>query len=163
MKRWPLFLVLCVLIFFAAAFGFAPRLNSNLNESDESTAAGAIRQVILEQQAAWNRGDIDAFMKGYWQSPELTFAGSNGVTRGWKPVLERYRERYGNVQTMGQLDFSHLEVHPLGKDAAFVLGRWHLQRTSGETGGIFTLIFQHLPEGWRIVHDHTSADDKDRK
>lgn len=163
MKRWPLFLVLCVLIFFAAAFGFAPRLNSNLNESDESTAAGAIRQVILEQQAAWNRGDIDAFMKGYWQSPELTFAGSNGVTRGWKPVLERYRERYGNVQTMGQLDFSHLEVHPLGKDAAFVLGPMASAAHFGRNGRNIHANFSTLPEGWRIVHDHTSADDKDRK
>jgi ketosteroid isomerase-like protein len=118
-----------------------------------------IRVVLSEQQAAWNRADIPAFMKGYWSSPELTFAGSSGVTRGWQPVLERYQERYRDAQAMGHLDFSELEVHMLGKDAAFVVGRWHLKREKDEPGGVFTLVFQRFPEGWRIVHDHTSADE----
>jgi len=121
-----------------------------------------IRAVLSEQQAAWNRADIAAFMKGYWSSPELTFAGSGGVTRGWQPVLERYRERYRDAQAMGHLEFSELEVRLLGKDAAFVLGRWRLKREKDEPGGVFTLVFQRFPEGWRIVHDHTSAD-ADRK
>jgi ketosteroid isomerase-like protein len=118
-----------------------------------------IRAVLADQQAAWNRADIEAFMKGYWTSADLTFAGSSGVTRGWKPVMDRYRERYRDAQAMGHLDFSDLEVHMLGKDAAFVLGRWHLKRTSDEPGGVFTLVFRRFPEGWRIVHDHTSADE----
>jgi beta-aspartyl-peptidase (threonine type) len=122
-----------------------------------------IRAVIQEQQEAWNRGDIDAFVQAYWNSDEVTFAGSGGVTRGWQPVLNRYRERYHDRQAMGQLDFTNLEVHPLGKDAAFVLGRWHLKRANDEPGGLFTLVFRRLPQGWRIVHDHTSQDDKDRK
>jgi ketosteroid isomerase-like protein len=160
MKRFALISSCCCVI-VAVALLRAPQLNSRLVPAGDDTMETEIRAIILEQQAAWNRGDIDAFMKGYWNSPDLTFAGSSGVTRGWKPVLDRYRERYGNAQaTMGQLDFSNLEVHSLEKDAAFVLGRWHLNRASGEMGGVFTLIFQHFPEGWRIVHDHTSADDK---
>jgi ketosteroid isomerase-like protein len=125
----------------------------------DADAEAQIRAVLSEQQAAWNRADIAAFMKGYWSSPELTFAGSSGVTRGWQPVLERYRERYRDAQAMGHLDFSELEVHMLGNDAAFVLGRWNLKREKDEPGGVFTLVFRHFPEGWRIVHDHTSADE----
>jgi ketosteroid isomerase-like protein len=118
-----------------------------------------IRAVIEAQQDAWNRADLESFMKGYWQSAELTFAGSSGVTRGWQPVLQRYRDRYKDAQAMGRLDFTDLEVHPLGIDAAFVLGRWHLKRTTDELGGVFTLVFQRFPQGWKIVHDHTSLDE----
>jgi ketosteroid isomerase-like protein len=137
----------------------ALHLRSRAVAAADMGPAAQIRAVLSKQQAAWNRGDIGAFMKGYWSSPELTFAGSSGVTRGWQPVLERYRERYRDAQAMGHLDFSELEVHILGEDAAFVLGRWHLKREKDEPGGVFTLVFQRFPEGWRIVHDHTSADE----
>jgi len=128
--------------------------------SPEDPARAPILAVLNEQQAAWNSGDVDGFMKGYWNSPELTFAGSSGITRGWQPVLARYRKNYPDPQAMGHLDFSELEVRPLAKDASLVLGRWHLQRSSDELGGIFTLVFQRFPEGWRIIHDHTSSDAK---
>jgi len=119
-----------------------------------------IEAVIEAQREAWNRVDLVSFMDGYWQSADLTFAGSAGVIRGWQPVLERYRERYKDAQAMGHLDFSNLEVHPLGKDAAFVLGRWHLKLATDELAGVFTLVFQRLPQGWKIVHDHTSQDEQ---
>jgi beta-aspartyl-peptidase (threonine type) len=99
-------------------------------------------------------------MESYWNSPEVTFAGSSGITRGWQPVMERYRKNYPDQKTMGHLDFSDLEVRSLGKNAALVLGRWHLKRDSGELGGIFTLVFEQFPNGWRIIHDHTSLDAK---
>jgi ketosteroid isomerase-like protein len=137
----------------------ALHLQSRVIVAADSEPEAQIRAVLSEQQAAWNRADIAAFMKGYWSSSELTFAGSGGVTRGWQPMLERYRERYRDAQAMGHLDFSELEVHLLGKDAAFVLGRWHLKREKDEPGGVFTQVFQRFPEGWRIVHDHTSADE----
>jgi len=116
----------------------------------------AIMALLKAQQDDWNRGDIRAFMAGYWNSPELTFAGSKGFTRGWQPVLERYEKTYADRAAMGKLDFSELEVRPLGQNAALVLGRWHLQRQIGDIGGIFTLVLQKFPEGWRIVHDHTT-------
>jgi len=138
----------------------AGRLDSSGVTQAADSQQAAITEVLNEQQAAWNRGDVEAFMKGYWNSPGLSFAGSSGITRGWRPVLERYRKNYPDPKAMGHLDFSELEVRPLGNEAALVLGRWHLQRSSDELGGVFTLVFQKFPEGWRIIHDHTSADAK---
>jgi ketosteroid isomerase-like protein len=117
----------------------------------------AIDGVLKAQQAAWNRGDVDAFLVGYWQSPELTFSGSNGVSRGWDGVLARYKKNYPNRDAMGELNFSDLEFHFLGSDAALVLGKWHLKREMGDIGGVFSLVWQKFPEGWKIIHDHTSV------
>jgi uncharacterized protein (TIGR02246 family) len=117
----------------------------------------AINDVLSAQQAAWNRGDVDAFLVGYWPSPELTFSGSSGVSRGWDGVLARYKKSYPNHAAMGQLEFSDLEFRFLGPDAALVLGQWHLKRESGDIGGVFTLVWQKFPDGWKIIHDHTSA------
>ncbi len=117
----------------------------------------AISAVLNAQQTAWNRGDVDAFLVGYWHSPELTFSGSSGVARGWDGVLARYKKNYPDRAAMGQLDFSDLEFRFLGPDGALVLGRWHLKRETDDLGGVFTLVWQRLPEGWKIIHDHTSA------
>lgn len=117
----------------------------------------AIQSVLSAQQAAWNRGDVDAFLVGYWHSPELTFSGSSGVSRGWDGVLERYKKHYPDRVAMGELNFSDLEFRFLGPDAALVLGKWHLKREKGDIGGVFTLVWQKFPEGWKIIHDHTSA------
>jgi len=116
-----------------------------------------ISAVLSAQQTAWNRGDVDAFLVGYWRSPELTFSGSSGVARGWDAVLARYKKNYPDRAAMGQLNFSDLEFRFLGPDAALVLGKWHLQREKDELGGVFTLVLQRFPEGWKIIHDHTSA------
>jgi uncharacterized protein (TIGR02246 family) len=116
----------------------------------------AITAVLNAQQAAWNRGDVDAFLVGYWHSNELTFSGSSGVSRGWDGVLARYKKTYPDRAAMGELDFSNLEFRFLGPDAALVLGRWHLKREN-EAGGVFSLVWQRFPDGWKIIHDHTSA------
>ncbi len=115
-----------------------------------------IRAVLSTQQDAWNRGDVRAFMDGYWNSPDVTFSGSSGVTRGWQAVLSRYQQRYATREAMGQLDFSDLEIRSLGPTSAMVLGRWHLALASGDVGGVFTLVLQYFPSGWKIIHDHTS-------
>ena len=113
---------------------------------------------MLEAQAEdWNRGDIAAFMQSYWRSPELTFAGSSGVERGWEGVLARYKRVYPDRTAMGLLTFSGLEITPLGKDAALVLGHWRLEREKDHPNGVFTLVLRRFPDGWRIIHDHTSA------
>jgi len=121
----------------------------------------AIRSVLDAQQQAWNRGDINAFLIGYWHSPDLTFSGSNGIFRGWDAVQARYKKNYPGRSAMGALDFSNLEFRFLGPDAALVLGHWHLKREKDELGGVFTLVLRRFPEGWRIIHDHTSASPTD--
>jgi len=120
----------------------------------------AIRVVLSTQQDAWNRGDIRSFMEGYWNSPDLSFAGSSGVTRGWQSVLERYEKNYPDREAMGKLDFTILEIRPLNPDAALVIGRWHLKKKPEDAGGVFSLVFQKISGKWKIVHDHTSADAK---
>ena len=130
-----------------------------LKEADRA----AIVAVLTSQQNDWNKGNIRGFMAGYWNSPELTFAGTRGFTRGWEPVLARYEKNYADKAAMGTLDFSELEVRQLGPDAALVLGKWHLQRQVGDIGGIFTLVLQRFPEGWRIVHDHTTQSPPETK
>jgi len=130
-----------------------PREAAGERESDRA----AIHNILEAQQKAWNQGDVDAFLEGYWHSPELTFSGSSGIARGWDGVLARYKKNYPDRAAMGRLDFSNLEFRFLGPDAALVLGHWHLTRASGDVGGVFSLVWQRFPDGWHIIHDHTSA------
>lgn len=123
--------------------------------AQSSKQADAIRKVMDDQAAAWNRGDIEAFMQGYWKSDKLTFVSSQ-VTRGWQQTLDRYKKSYDSREKMGTLTFSDLEITVLSKDAAVVLGSWSLQREKDKPGGKFTLIFRKFKDGWRVVHDHTS-------
>jgi ketosteroid isomerase-like protein len=117
----------------------------------------AIRAVLEAQAAAWNRGDLEAYMDGYDRSPNTEFVGGDSITRGWQDVLDRYKKRYDTRDKMGTLTFSEVKVTLLSKDAALVLGRWRLKRTSDEPHGTFTLLFRLTKAGWRIVHDHSSS------
>ncbi|HEY7000573.1 MAG TPA: nuclear transport factor 2 family protein [Candidatus Udaeobacter sp.] len=116
-----------------------------------------IRSVLQAQQDAWNRGDIDGFMNGYARLPSTVFISGDTLTRGWETVRNRYREKYSDRSKMGMLEFSDLEITPLSSDAAVASGRWSLKRANDRPHGRFTLVLKRLPEGWRIVHDHTSA------
>jgi uncharacterized protein (TIGR02246 family) len=120
----------------------------------------AIERVLSEQAAAWNRGDLEAFMDGYWRSPDLVFTSGGNVQRGWQTTLDRYVASYGtSPETMGRLTFSDLEIHPLGDGAAWALGRWGLEYDEGASpGGVFSLVFREIDGRWLIVHDHTSSD-----
>jgi len=120
-------------------------------------ATAQIRSVLHEQQNAWNRGDIDRFMNGYARSASTVFVSEDTIRRGWETVRERYRKKYSDRAKMGTLTFSDLEITLLSPDAAVALGRWSLKRANDQPHGRFTLIFKRLPQGWRIVHDHTSA------
>ena len=122
----------------------------------EPLPEGEIKAVLEAQQTAWNKGDIEGFMAYYWSSDDLTFQSGNARTHGWNDVLARYKKSYP-AGTMGILAFSDLAVRPLGPDAAFVLGRFRLDRAGAISEGVFTLILQRRPEGWRIIHDHTSS------
>lgn len=145
---------------FLAALVFLGGLAASARQApqarDRSGDRASITAVLSAQQDAWNKGDVDTFLQGYWRSPELTFSGTGGIARGWDGVLARYKEHYPSREAMGQLEFSGLEIRFLGPDAALVLGHWHLARQKGDIGGVFSLIFDRLPEGWRIIHDHTS-------
>lgn len=124
--------------------------------NDRRKAESDILAVMDGQAAAWNRGDIEAFMRGYWNSENLVFVSGDNVTRGWQPTLDRYRKNYDSPAKMGALKFSDVSVNLLSKDAAVVLGSWWLTRAGDSPHGKFTLIFRKFKDGWRIVHDHTS-------
>jgi uncharacterized protein (TIGR02246 family) len=119
--------------------------------------ADEIRAAIEAQQQAWNRGDIDAFMNGYARTESTTFVSEDTVRRGWETVRARYHEKYSDRAKMGTLSFSELEINMLSNDSAVVLGRWRLQRANDQPHGRFTLIFRRANDGWKIIHDHTSA------
>ena len=121
-----------------------------------ATPEDAILRVMRDAEAGWNAGDLEVYMQGYWNSPELRFAGGGTVTTGWQATLDRYRARYTDRAIMGTLVFSDLEVTVLADDAATVFGRWKLVREDDEPHGLFTLVMRRFDEGWRIVHDHTS-------
>lgn len=119
----------------------------------------AIERVLRTQQEAWNRHDLEGFMKGYWNSPELTFFSGATEHNGWQAMMDRYLATYASPgHEMGKLDFSALRIEVLGQQAAFVRGSWKVTMTDGKTPhGLFTLVFRKFPDGWKIVHDHTSA------
>ncbi len=116
----------------------------------------AIRKVLQIQTEAWNRGNIDEFMKGYWENDSLKFIGKSGVTYGYKATLDRYKKNYGDTAQMGKLSFDILEVKKLSPEYYFVLGKWFLKRSVGDIGGTYTLIFRKISGRWVIVSDHTS-------
>ena len=128
--------------------------------ADDPAPPHPARAVMDRQVADWNRGDLDGFCATYWNSPKLVFVSGGEKTEGWTPMRDRYRKRYqGEGKAMGKLAFDDLEVEPLGPEHAFARGRWELTFADGKTaGGRFTVILRKLREGWRIVHDHTSAD-----
>ena len=131
-------------------------------QKNSSPAAEAdIRAVLDTQTVAWNKGNLDDFMKGYWRSPKLTFYSAGNKRAGYDAVLERYRKTYqAEGKEMGQVSFTDVEVELLGNKAAVVRGRWGLTMSDGKKmGGLYTLIFRHFKkEGWKIIHDHTSSD-----
>jgi ketosteroid isomerase-like protein len=133
---------------------------SAFGQDTSDTARAAIRKVIEEQQAAWNRHDLEAFMAGYWNSPELTFFSGAHESKGWRAALDRYKDKYQSAgHDMGKLEFANLRIETLGPKGAFVRGEFHLTMPDGKTPhGLFTLIFRKFPDGWKIVHDHSAGE-----
>ena len=121
--------------------------------------AAPVRGLLNAQVEAWNRGDLEGFMAGYWRSPELVFCSGATLLKGWDATLERYRKRYqADGQEMGQLRFESLEVLMLGPEGAAARGEYWLRTKDGrEPHGRFTLVLRRLDGAWRIVHDHTSS------
>lgn len=145
--------ILLLLPLFILTFGAVVAAQQKRNETK---IGAAIRQVMDAQAAAWNAGDIEGYMDGYWKSERLVFVSGDNVTKGWQPTLDRYKKNYDSRAKMGKLAFSDVEVTVLSADAATVLGSWALVREKDNPKGKFTLIFRKMKDGWKIVHDHTS-------
>jgi beta-aspartyl-peptidase (threonine type) len=125
---------------------------------DTDAAKKAIQKVLDDQDAAWNKGDLEGFMAGYWKSDELTFFSGKDVVKGWNATLERYKKRYqAEGKEMGKVTFSEIKIGVLGPESAVVRGRFKLVSSKETAQGLFTLIFKKTADGWKIVHDHTSA------
>ena len=145
----------------AVAVVFLISIVSVAKDRSDQPIVEAIEGVLRTQQNAWNHHDLEGFMAGYWKSSDLTFFSGMHETSGWQGAFDRYRKTYqGEGKEMGNLAFSSLRVEPIGADAAFVRGAWRLTMSDGKTPhGLFTLIFRKFPEGWKIIHDHTSAEE----
>ena len=143
MKRsWLSLLILCVLLSLVSY--------SQLKEEKE------IRNLLATQIDAWNRGNIDEFMIGYWNNDSLMFIGKNGVTYGYTNTLKNYKKSYSDTAQMGKLKFDLLQVKKISADAYFVVGKWFLKRSVGDIGGHYTLLFRKIKGKWVIVADHSS-------
>jgi len=117
----------------------------------------AIMTVLNKQVDAWNEGDIEGFMDGYWKSDDMRFVSGNSVSKGWQAAFDRYRKAYDSREKMGVLSFSEIEFTVLSKRSAYVKGRFTLERKEDKPTGLFTLVFRRFDGEWKIVHDHTST------
>ena len=139
-----------VCLFFTCIFILSTSIFSQLKEE------AAVRKILNNQDAAWNRGDLEGFMEGYWKSDSLMFIGKSGITYGWEQTLNNYKKGYPDTAAMGKLDFEYIEIKQLSVNYFFVVGKWHLTRSIGDVGGHFTLVFKKIKNKWVIVVDHSS-------
>jgi ketosteroid isomerase-like protein len=115
-----------------------------------------ILDILERQTKAWNAGNLEQFMEGYWYNDSLMYVGKSGVTYGYEPTLQNYKKNYGSPDKMGQLAFEILHVNKLSNNYYQVVGKWHLKRTAGDVGGHYTLLFRKIKGEWKIVSDHSS-------
>jgi hypothetical protein len=139
------------IIIFLVLFGYTNIQAQSINNS----ITKEITKVLLDQQNAWNAGNIDVFMQGYWQSDSLTFIGSKGLTYGWQKTLKNYKKGYPDLATMGQLSFEIIKIDILSDAAAIMIGRYTLTRAKDQPTGLFTLIWKKINGRWLIVSDQT--------
>ena len=142
MRRWTF--IMAILFVFQIA-----------NSQPAADTKSELLKILDLQKTDWNKQDILGFMAYYWQSEEFTYQSGANRLRGWKSLLERYQKSYSG-ENWGLLDFTDLEVNVLSGDYAYVLGRWKLAIKDSKKEGVFTIIFKRFPEGWRIIHDHSS-------
>lgn len=129
-------------------------LNASVNA--QSKPETVLRNLLDQQSAAWNKGDIEGFMKGYWKSDSLMFIGKKGITYGWQNTLDNYKKSYPGKEAMGQLKFTIIQIRDLSKEYQQVTGKWALQRNMGNLEGYFTLLVRKIRGQWVIIADHSS-------
>lgn len=143
-------------ILFLSALIFSNSCNRSESPTFSTGDEQAIKQLLAEQQDAWNKGDLGMFMEGYHRSDSMQFVGKNGIRMGWQSTFDRYREGYPDTVAMGKLQFEILKINIIGHDAAFLTGKFFLKRSIGDANGIFTLVLRKFDGKWVIVYDHTS-------
>jgi len=132
-----------------------PLLSYSQADPDIPKVKNEIQTILDRQKTAWNKGNIMRFMEDYWKSENFTFQSGNNRLQGWNALLSRYKKSYSG-EKMGKLDFTDIEIKVLSNDISYVLGRWKLAFKDSSNEGLFTIIFNRKPEGWKIIHDHTS-------
>ena len=143
MKNINHFFLACLLLFIANCL------------VAQSTDEKIIRSTLAQQALEWNKGNLEGFMKGYWENDSLMFIENTGISYGWQKALDNYKKGYPDTASMGKLDFQLLEVKKLSDTYYFVIGKWHLARGKGDVGGAFTLLFRKIKNKWVIVADHS--------
>lgn len=116
-----------------------------------------INEVMLQQETDWNKGDIEAYMLGYWKSDSLLFLGGKGPVYGWEKTLSNYQKTYASKNQMGKLKFENIKIEVLSDTNAFVIGKWHLERKETNLGGWYSLLWKKIDKEWKIVIDHSSS------
>ena len=132
---------------------------NTFSQTQEEDVKAIITKAMQDQEAAWNKGDLEAFMIPYWKSDSLKFVGKSGITYGWQNTLDNYKKNYPDKATMGILDFTILSIDQASPSTAIVVGKWHLKRDKsdkGDVGGYFTLVWRRTETKWVIFMDHTS-------
>jgi len=138
----------CILILFF--------LSTVLPGFSQTKDEGIIRALLARQVTAWNAGNIEGYMKGYWENDSLVFIGKNGPTYGYESTLARYKKSYPDADAMGKLTSTIVSVRKLSSDFYFVIGKWHLLRKAGNLNGSYTLLLQRIRGAWVIINDHSS-------
>ena len=134
--------------------GFSAMAENRLSEKDESN----IRKLIQQQVDAWNEGNLEKFMETYWKSDRLSFVGSRGPTYGWQATLDNYKKGYPSKKAMGHLDLKVLDLSQIDVKTVLMIGRFELTREIGDVAGHFTLVIQKIEGEWKIISDHSSAE-----
>ena len=146
-KTKLIFVFYLLIMIVACSGGFSDKAEQEVHN---------IKNVILEQQNAWNKGDISAYMQAYWNSDSLLFIGKNGPKYGWQTTLGNYKKSYPDKETMGQLKFTFLKIEILSPINAVVIGKWELTRQNDNPKGHFSLIMRKTDGVWKVVIDHSS-------
>lgn len=149
MKFIPFFSLLLISSLFIS--------NQSYSQTNEEDDLGAISLVLEKQVDSWNKGDIEAYMQGYWNSDSLVFIGSKGLQYGWKTTLENYKKAYPTMEKMGQLSFEIIEMEVNSESNAVVIGKWQLQRETDKPMGNFSLFWKKINGDWKIIMDHSSS------
>jgi ketosteroid isomerase-like protein len=162
LRRFVVLLAIVVAGLGGCKFQAQPERHLALAGPHAQDLAREVEDMLHASAGSWNAGQLEGFLDDYWRSEDLTFSGARGVTRGWEEVRRNYLESYWAPGVdRDSLRFEGIEVLPLGPDHALALGRYVLFRPEDggleRAGGYFSLVLRSMDEGWRIIHDHTSA------